>query len=464
VGGLVASPTLNRSRALSFARDKVDRWLGVIVYQTAPAANDTTRRDANAILGAILIAVGLIVINDRTPYPSAWALLPTIGAALIIDAGPDAWFNRRILANRVLVWFGLISYPLYLWHWPLLSFERIVENETPSWTTRIAIVALSIALAWLTYAIVEWPIRHRSKSRIATIGVLLAMIAVGALGYVAYAAGGFMSRPIARNAAVLSNYDYLKGVSVLDYWRGSCFNIIDDTFESYANNGCEREQFPSHKKVFLIGDSHSAYLGLALKKYLAAREDNLFQFSAGFCTPFALNEVRDRCRDINRHVVEQIGKQRPETVILFAHYLAYPDRPHLFGEKVPFEDLVLRATQTFADLGVKKVVVLGQIPAWEDDLPKVLIRRFLLKRKSIPERTYAGVVSRSLDMDRRLRELKFPPNVTYLSLKDLLCNDTGCLTKVGPDLETDLVVLDYGHLTEAGADFIGRNLLYQHLQ
>ena len=131
---------------------------------------------------------------------------------------------------------------------------------------------------------------------------------------------------------------------------------------------------------------------------------------------------------------------------------------------VPFEDLVLRATQTFADLGVKKVIVLGQIPAWEDDLPKVLIRRFLLKRKSIPERTYDGVIARSLDMDRRLRELKFPPNVTYLSLKDLLCNDTGCLTKVGPDLETDLVVLDYGHLTEAGADFIGRNLLYQHLQ
>src|SRR5436190_18039887 len=161
-----------------------------------------------------------------------------------------------------------------------------------------------------------------------------------------------MSRPIARNTAALSNYDYLKGVSVLDYWRGSCFNIIDDTFELYAKNGCEREQFPSHMTVFLIGDSHSAYLGLALKKYLAAREDNLFQFSVGFCTPFALNEVRDRCRDINRHVVEQIGKQRPETVIMFAHYLAYPDRPHLFGENVPFEDLVLRATQTFADLGV----------------------------------------------------------------------------------------------------------------
>jgi len=82
--------------------------------------------------GIIAIIAGLFLILRGRHFPGVWPLLPAGGAALIILAGPAAWVNRTILSNRLLVWIGLISFPLYLWHWPLLSFARIIEADIPS--------------------------------------------------------------------------------------------------------------------------------------------------------------------------------------------------------------------------------------------------------------------------------------------------------------------------------------------
>ena len=81
-----------------------------------------------------------------------------LGAALVISAGDKAWLNNVVLSNRVFVWFGLISFPLYLWHWPLLSFLRILDGGSNRVARVIAMIA-AIALAWLTYRFVELPIR-----------------------------------------------------------------------------------------------------------------------------------------------------------------------------------------------------------------------------------------------------------------------------------------------------------------
>jgi peptidoglycan/LPS O-acetylase OafA/YrhL len=80
--------------------------------------------------GMALIVVGLVVLTSAHKFPGLWALLPTMGTALVIAAGPKAWLNRNILSNPVFVWIGLVSYPLYLWHWPLLCFPRIVYSSS----------------------------------------------------------------------------------------------------------------------------------------------------------------------------------------------------------------------------------------------------------------------------------------------------------------------------------------------
>jgi peptidoglycan/LPS O-acetylase OafA/YrhL len=147
-----------------------------------------------ASAGLFAIVVGLLLIMRGRHFPGVWPLLPAGGAALIILAGSQAWINRQILANPLLVWVGLISYPLYLWHWPLLSFARIVEAETPSVLTRSFAIVLSIALAWVTYRLIEKPFRF-GKHGVFKTGLLLALMAtIGFAGYYTYAKDGLKFR------------------------------------------------------------------------------------------------------------------------------------------------------------------------------------------------------------------------------------------------------------------------------
>ena len=147
-----------------------------------------------ASAGLFAIVVGLLLIMRGRHFPGVWPLLPGGGAALLILAGPQAWINRKILANPLLVWVGLISYPLYLWHWPLLSFARILEAETPPLLARGFAIALSIALAWLTYRVVEKPFRFGEHGRLKA-GVLVAlMVAIGLAGYYTYTHEGLKFR------------------------------------------------------------------------------------------------------------------------------------------------------------------------------------------------------------------------------------------------------------------------------
>ncbi len=102
---------------------------------------------------------------------------------MIISSGVHSWFNRVVLSNRVLVWFGLISYPLYLWHWPLLSFAWIIESNDPSRQMRLAAVALAIVLAWLTYRFIETPVRFGKRGGVKLAALILIMTILGFVGF-----------------------------------------------------------------------------------------------------------------------------------------------------------------------------------------------------------------------------------------------------------------------------------------
>lgn len=119
-------------------------------------------RPAISWLGFLLVLASLFALRSNHHFPGALALPPVAGAALLIYAGMGAGINRRLLASRPLVGIGLISYPLYLWHWPLLSFARIMESQTPAAEIRIGLMLLAVLLSWLTYRWVERPIRTAS--------------------------------------------------------------------------------------------------------------------------------------------------------------------------------------------------------------------------------------------------------------------------------------------------------------
>lgn len=153
----------------------------------------TVNRPVISWIGLLLILIALIVVNRDVAFPGAWALLPTLGAACLIYAGERAWPNRHILSHPFMVWFGLISYPLYLWHWPLLSYARIIESGTPSIKLRLFLLLVSIVLAWLTYRLIERPIRSRAHTRNIVLILCLGMLLIGAAGLTVKKLSGFKS-------------------------------------------------------------------------------------------------------------------------------------------------------------------------------------------------------------------------------------------------------------------------------
>jgi hypothetical protein len=125
----------------------------------------------------------IIFINKNDPFPSYIAIFPVLGAVLVIIGGSFSSFAKLVLSNRLAVWFGLISYPLYLWHWPILSYLHIIEDGTPHINKRILAILLSISLAWVTYQFIEKPIRFGgSKKSFRTIVLAIAVFLIGLIG------------------------------------------------------------------------------------------------------------------------------------------------------------------------------------------------------------------------------------------------------------------------------------------
>jgi SGNH domain (fused to AT3 domains) len=172
-----------------------NRLLQKIIYQDMLAPMPKVVNDLCALLGITLIIAALAMHYTPLEFPGRYAILPVLGTALIIVAGKQAGFNSRCLANRWLVYIGLISFPLYLWHWPLLTFARIIENGELSNQSRNVAVVLAFMLAIVTYHFLEKPIRFSRKGRGLKAIILTVMLTgCGALGYFIRAHDGLVYR------------------------------------------------------------------------------------------------------------------------------------------------------------------------------------------------------------------------------------------------------------------------------
>ncbi|RLT34225.1 MAG: acyltransferase [Chloroflexi bacterium] len=137
-------------------------------------------------IGLILLCIGFVIISDATVFPGYSALIPTIGAFMLILAGGNGWVSRILFANKFAVFVGLISYPLYLWHWPILSFGMIYFEAEFTPYLRIAAMLLAVGLAFVTYWMVERRVRTTQASTKVVptrriIGVMVGMVTVSTI-------------------------------------------------------------------------------------------------------------------------------------------------------------------------------------------------------------------------------------------------------------------------------------------
>ena len=132
-------------------------------------------REALSWAGLLLLALGMALLGKDQPYPGWRALLPVAGTLLLMEGGRGAWVNRKILSHPVMVWVGLISYPLYLFHWPALSFVHIVKGGAPASGLIWAALGVALLLTVLTYYFIEKKLRHNKGAWVlpALVGVFL---------------------------------------------------------------------------------------------------------------------------------------------------------------------------------------------------------------------------------------------------------------------------------------------------
>jgi peptidoglycan/LPS O-acetylase OafA/YrhL len=280
-GSLIAWLSLNKNEHISKAVTNIDQALAAIIYRNRDHGDGNTFTNVVSFVGTFLLAYGIFHINSDLNFPGAWAAIPVLGAALIIIAGPASWVNRKILSNKVFIWFGLISYPLYLWHWPIFSFVRIIENEVISTTLQVILIVLSVILAWLTYKLIEQPLRFGKTNSLKAPVLVVLMTAIGILGLYTYKIDGLPARAsIAEVTAIANDLKF-------DLERGKGWLCDDPAFKKLTYCYYEGKQ-PS---IVIIGDSHAPRIYSGLREFYETQGESLGLFGGGGGCPPLLNLI-----------------------------------------------------------------------------------------------------------------------------------------------------------------------------
>ncbi len=399
----------------------------------------TRKAQCLSTLGFLLLAAVLVTLNPERRFPGGWALAGTLAAALLIAAGPQAWFNRYILSSKPMVWIGLISYPLYLWHWPLLVYPHIELGAMPPMRYQIGWVLLAVLLAWLTYALVEKPIRFGSwrKRRLTTVALCSAVALTGLTGFTIYKKDGQPTR-FPELVATLTSKGGIAAIT--EGWRpGDCmldFDVPPSQFKPF----CIENKRPL---VFLWGDSHAGSLYPGFK---ALQDSGKYSFGIGersgaICPPILGIEPRPGCKALNEDAIRVIREIKPEVVVLYAWW--HEGKIHgRYTDTSGLEPTVAEIKKA----GVKRIVLLGAVPYWREDMPQMLLKVWK-EKNTIPLRLgeeYLDPHVRAATAEMRRRSAAM--GIEFISGMDYFCNREGCLSRMEPG-STEPLSYDYGHLT-----------------
>jgi peptidoglycan/LPS O-acetylase OafA/YrhL len=445
LGALLAAAEISSRRS-------IDSMLGVTFRYEWPRPFAVDVGSLLAYLGFGAIIASIVLIHEPRNYPSWITLLPTGGAALLIAAGGQAWINRRILSHPLMVTVGLISYPLYLWHWPLISLARFVIQHEPTRLIKLAIVAVAFVLAWATTTLVERPIR---TGRLSPLGqralvplcLLLGLGGVTGVGWATQMAQGFPTR-IPESVRYLDGFRYDNGP--LETRAGRCLLLTEQDERDFAAD-CVDPNTSDRPFVVLWGDSHAAHLYPGLKRLQPTGGFSLAQLTAGTCPPILdVNfPFQPACRSINNFVIRRIGELKPRIVVLAARWGIYPE------QDLTKLDATLIALKR---AGADRIVLIGPVPIWNPSLPQVLLNYHWAKKpQRLPTKMSFGV-TKMVSLDDRIRQLANKFDVAFVSAINAFCDADGCIVSIGNDAR-NLTAWDSAHLTAAGSEYLAHSIV-----
>jgi peptidoglycan/LPS O-acetylase OafA/YrhL len=404
--------------------------------------------DWAAVVGFAMIVGGLALLGKDSTFPGWWAVLPTAATFLLISAGPGAWVNRVILQNPTAVWIGLISYPLYLWHWPLLAYANILEGGIdPPRSIRILLVVLSIVLAWATLRFVEHPVRRGQAVSPGKLVTFLAVLLIGGAGI--YLSEGIPSREAARDpkGLYIQHYATLNKRGLGSYYREECdfYDWQRNSKKAVIAPSCTT---PGSTATWLLwGDSHAQALSHGLRSILPPSV-SLAQVATIGCpprlSPVGRQTPANACDDSNTFARAQLEKLRPKVLIV--------------AQRAQHDQTDWSEIAAFArHHGVRAVVLIGPVPQWRPSLPFVVARyHWGQDFRMISE----GLDLTILATDRTLRErYGTSPDLHYVSLIEHLCTDVACQAAIPGKPPYNIMAFDYGHLAPEASAYIAEQLI-----
>lgn len=395
--------------------------------------------DIAGAAGLALLAYAIFAFDQHTPFPSLYALIPTVGTALLITFATAQTTTGKLLGSKVLVAIGLLSYSAYLWHQPVFSFARHWELEEPGTMLLASLSAIVFLLAYLSWRYIEAPFRDGrrvTRTQVVAYGSAFSVLFI-ALGLAGHFSGGFLSRYDGqdRYLATMDTYEAREGLKDLSgSIRMKAFDpadarpkvlIIGDSFaEDLINaldaSGLMRQMQASFRPV----SSTCGNLFLAPARF----QQNISPHLQGHCRPQWLFEDA-RLRALMQ-AADEIwfaaawrGWQAFHVQESVAHAQSFAGKPvKVFG------------TKSFGNVRVKPLLSMAPAERLKFDSP---------------------AEEHILEINARLRTAL--PHGTFVDLQDLMCSpDPASCGLFTPD--GDLISYDGGHLTRDGAEFLGSKL------
>jgi len=425
-----------------------------------------------AVGGLALIVYSVVALDHNTPFPGWAALFPVLGTVFLI-AGMTAdedGFVRRILALKPMVFIGLLSYSWYLWHWPLLSLFRIYNLGAQDAATNAVIIGLALVLAWLTYVLIENPIRvrrpgpFRSVRPTLFVGLGIALVTVS-MGNGLKAWREYQKTLEGNQAVVKARRDYAP-------YQDACTLDANRRFDALPRDECIHGLENGHPKVLLWGDSHANHVMSTLIE--AFPDVAIYQLAMAGCPPVIGYESKvpatsKYCAEFNQRVLAAISELKSnglEGIVISARWPSYlwertlavsEPQPSLAGDAKKMAQARdefqadLEATLTRLDGFGLRVLVLAPNPEMIYspplciglrrgslcDIPRAVSDAFI----GDPTAALAEVVSRH-------------PNVRLAEMKDFFCDAEFCYAM----RDGKILFIDENHISATAARDLGRFL------
>jgi peptidoglycan/LPS O-acetylase OafA/YrhL len=418
--------------------------------------------NALSLVGLAMLLAPMWLLNDLDLYPGWNAIAPVVGTVLVVAAGPQAVVNRWILAARPLIWIGLVSYPLYLWHWPVLTYARVAGvGARADWL--VGAIVVSCVLAWLTYALVERPVRFGRFRHQAPLPLAVALSLVAAIGLAMHLGQGVRRFQPLVPAEELAFDTHWRDWARCDLVRATGSETLCAILDPAAP--------PS---IALIGDSHAGHLATGLRTILDG-SPNAVVLTRGSCFPvLTVGPIEEKYFGCKEGVIAQamaVAARTPSihTVLLSGYAplaisgtrLHQPPStdPQLPVRARAFEQALERTLENLLRAD-KRVVYLLPVPEMSAN-PRDCARTMLwggideacrVLRERVAQRTQS-----IRDIAARMK-LRFP-DVTFIDPTDALCDGVHCFA--GRD--GTLYYLDRDHLSPSGSRLVMRALESQLL-